>query len=352
MATNVYFPVVGGISTYVRDLAKGLEARGATVRIIAYPTSLSRLPPVLRRLTYPAFAIAVFAAALAMRMRGHRPVIASHSASFVLMANVLAGRLLGLKGIHVFHSPLTAPSRALNRWTPLADAIVYVSNATRELYRTHKVPEAANEHIIGGGIDTAAYARPDAVPGKEAHILNLLFVGRICEEKGVRELIDAVGQCEAEVKLRIVGNAQTSAQQDYLAAQKARVDADPALASRVGFVGPRHGADLIDEYHAADVFVLPSIWEEPAPMVIAEAQAAGLPVLAFATGGLAERIAEGRDGWLVPRGDTVALAGAIDRLAANRDLVRHAGRAAADKAAAEFDLATMAERFAKVASGL
>ena len=85
---------------------------------------------------------------------------------------------------------------------------------------------------------------------------------------------------------------------------------------------------------ATDVLVVPSTWYENAPLVISEAFAAAVVVVASNQGALAEKVRDGIDGLLFPRGDAAALAAVLQRLAGDQGLVdrlrlgapRHASR--------------------------
>ena len=78
---------------------------------------------------------------------------------------------------------------------------------------------------------------------------------------------------------------------------------------------------LAHVYGQIDVLVVPSIWDENSPLVVHEAFAAGIPVVASNVGGLCEVIADGIDGLLLPAGEPAALAAAIARLVEDPALV-------------------------------
>jgi glycosyltransferase involved in cell wall biosynthesis len=98
--------------------------------------------------------------------------------------------------------------------------------------------------------------------------------------------------------------------------------ATAAIADRLRIAGPRTGAELQLEYHGADLLVVPSR-AETYGMVVTEALAAGLPVLATAVGGIPEalgRTAVPLPGLLVPAEDASALAAALVRWLTDADL--------------------------------
>jgi len=108
-------------------------------------------------------------------------------------------------------------------------------------------------------------------------------------------------------------------------AELERLVASRGLASRVRFLG--HREDVPALLAASDLFVLPSR-SEAFPNGAMEAMAAGLPVIASAVGGLLDLIDQGRTGVLVSPDDPVALAGAIDMLAAASERAAALGAAA------------------------
>src|ERR1051325_10801161 len=79
-------------------------------------------------------------------------------------------------------------------------------------------------------------------------------------------------------------------------------------------------SELASRYRDSDVFVFPTIWEEPFGLVPLEAMACGTPVIATGTGGSGEFLVEGYNCLLVPPGDAHALAAAVRRLAEDGEL--------------------------------
>lgn len=98
------------------------------------------------------------------------------------------------------------------------------------------------------------------------------------------------------------------------------------LGVRAAFRLPGHRADVPDLMQAFDVFVLPSIDMESCPNVILEAMGAGLPVIGTDVGGVAEIVAEGATGRIVPPGEPVALAEAVGALLGDPALRQEMGR--------------------------
>jgi glycogen synthase len=96
--------------------------------------------------------------------------------------------------------------------------------------------------------------------------------------------------------------------------------------------------------------VLPSLYEELGTVLL-EAMQAALPVVASKTGGIPDVIEDGVNGLLVPPGDPEALARAIDRLLADRDLARRLSEGAQEQGK-DYDWEVLAERVLKIYRGV
>ncbi len=143
-----------------------------------------------------------------------------------------------------------------------------------------------------------------------------LYVGRLSPEKGVLTLLEAWRGID--YPLRVVGDGPLAA--------RLRAEA-PA---NVAILGPRPPAAVAEEMARAAFLVAPSVCYEGFPMVIAEAYAHGLPVLAADLGGLAEIVEDGVTGRRFAPGDAAALAACVARLrAAPEDCARMGAQARA-----------------------
>jgi glycosyltransferase involved in cell wall biosynthesis len=133
----------------------------------------------------------------------------------------------------------------------------------------------------------------------------LCYVGRLSEEKGVEWLVSAMGTIHARaprVHLYIVGTGP-------LHESLKQKSAHAAWASYIHFVG--HRPNVFEVLRSVDCLVLPSR-SEGCPLVVLEAMAAGVPVIATAVGGTPELIESEKSGILVAHGDTPALALAVE----------------------------------------
>jgi glycosyltransferase involved in cell wall biosynthesis len=136
----------------------------------------------------------------------------------------------------------------------------------------------------------------------------ILFVGRLNAEKGILSLVEMLARLSGERwQATIVGDGPLRDRTRELADRR-------GLGGRLEFVGEAAADDLASHYRACDIVVLPSLAPESFGMVGVEAMSFGRPIVAFDSGGVAEWLRDGVNGYAVPPGDTDALAAAVRRL--------------------------------------
>lgn len=192
-------------------------------------------------------------------------------------------------------------------------------------------PEKLVVHHIG--VDTALFA-PDAAPREPAQIL---FVGRLVAKKGLTHLLAVMPRLQAElddVELVVAGDGPL--------ADEAHAEAD-RLGARVRWLGVQTPEQVRELMRRATVFCAPSVVAgdgnaEGLPMTIVEAQASGLPVVAFPSGGSAEGIRHGETGFVAPAKDEKALGDFLLELLRDPAKRETFSRAARQWVLDEFDL--------------
>ena len=193
-------------------------------------------------------------------------------------------------------------------------------------------------HLLPVGVDLACV--PDRVPGGPG-LLRVLCVARLVPWKGLHHLISALRLCAGPMVLDVVGDGPMRAELEALA----EATAPPGS---VRFHGAADAATVRVFLARCDVLALPSIEvdgnAEAQGLVLQEAQAAGVPVVATRVGGVPEGVLDGLSGLLVPPGDPAALATAIDVLAADPDLRRRMGRAGRRLVEQRFDQRVLIDR--------
>lgn len=189
--------------------------------------------------------------------------------------------------LHV-HNPLTVAPRNLNGL--LADRVVFVSEAHRSA--TPGLDTLRRKTVVlPNSVDTACFAAGRSIReslGIDPSHLVIGTVAQISRRKGIDLLLEVARRLLAardDVRFVIVGH--TGVEEESFAGQMRKLAQAPPLAGRVSFLGSRD--DIPDLMASMDVFFLPTR-AEPFGMVIIEAMAAGLPVVATRTGGIPEII--------------------------------------------------------------
>lgn len=211
-----------------------------------------------------------------------------------------------------------------------ADRIIANSQYTKAELEAMRIPGAAIAVVYPGYdlplTDTRA---PEPREARDRTALKLLTVANITPLKGLDTLIEALQRLrEPAVSLEIIGDEQCDPR--YSRRLKARV-ARSGLENRVRFHGRLPPTRLASFYADADIFVLPSHCEAFG-IVVAEAMAFGLPIVATRCGGIPELVTDGENGFLVPPNDGESLARAIQTLTADPALRARYGRRSSEKA--------------------
>jgi glycosyltransferase involved in cell wall biosynthesis len=122
----------------------------------------------------------------------------------------------------------------------------------------------------------------------------MVFSGRITKEKGVSELIDAMIRLKkhANIKLLIIGSpfyGDTANEDDFVRELKRKAE---TLKGRIIFTGFIPYSEIPQYLKLSDIAVIPSLWDDPCPNTVLEAQAMGLPIITTRRGGIPEEVTE------------------------------------------------------------
>jgi starch synthase len=384
LLTREYPPdVYGGAGVHVEYLARNLRPL-ADVRVRCFgddraeegvtgyrePPGLDAANPALRTM------------GIDLEMAAHcagTSVVHSHT-WYANLAGHVAKLLHGVPHVVTAHSlePLRpwkaeqlGGGYALSSWierTALeaADAVIAVSaGMLRDVLAAYPTLTPDRVHVVHNGIDTAQYS-----PDRGTDVLDRLgidptrpsvaYVGRITRQKGLPYLLRAARTLPPEAQLVLLAGAPDTPE---IGAEVEALATD--LRERRGGVVwvqemlPK--PEVIQVLSHATVFVCPSIYE-PMGIVNLEAMACETAVVATATGGIPEVVADGSTGLLVPIAQTMDgtgtpvdpdrfvadLADAINSLLADPDRALALGRAGRQRAVEHFSWATIAERTIEV----
>jgi len=368
MVSDVYFPRVNGVSTSIETFRRTLLAQGVEVQLVVprYGDE-SEEPGIIRvagrpvpgdredrLLGWRAMHAAVRAAAQDCDLIHVQTPFVAH------YAGVKAARQLGLPVLATYHTLFEEYLQHYAPWLPAAwlrgqaralsrrqcnqlDAVIVPSSAMRQRLENYGVTVPL--HVLPTGIPLAQFAGGDGPAFRLRHGIDparplALFVGRVAHEKNIGFLLAAVQEARQslpEVLLLIAGEGP--AMRDLQAKTL-----ELGLGDAVKFIGYLdRGRGLPDCYAAADIFVFASRTETQG-LVLLEAMAAGLPVVALAEMGTVDILAPGR-GCVVPPATPAAFGRAVADLLSQPTLWRRLAEVA-PRYAAEWSDAAMAERLA------
>ena len=338
---------ISGSEAHLLTLLPDLRARGWDIRFVHLHENEPGAAEFAQRLTEAGVPVegirllraagpVAFAPVLRLVRRAKPQILHTHlvHADFYgLVAGTLARVPVRVSTKHGFNSfrerrTFALADRGVARLAHLQIAIS--GGLARYLAETEGFDEAAFE-VVHYGIATGPEPAPYAGGSR------LLCVGRLVPVKGIETLLRAFAAAlreQPDLTLDIAGDGPLRAELESLAT-------DLGLAGSVRFLGRVEGIGA--EMEKAAAVVVPSLGEGFG-MVALEAAERGRPVIASAVGGLPEIVDDGRTGVLVPSRDVPVLAAAMVEMV--RDPARAAalGRAARERALAEFSLARCADR--------
>ena len=222
-----------------------------------------------------------------------------------------------------------------------ADRVIAVSAQMRGDILTHFRVEPERVVVIHNGVDAEAFARTERRDALARHGVRepyALFVGRISEQKGIFQLLDAARTLPAGVQLVLCASSPDTPE------LLARLEAAAAGRPDIRWINAMLPVpEVVQLYSHAAVFVCPSIYE-PFGLINLEAMACGTPVVASRVGGIPEVVVDGETGRLVEPGDVAALAQALREALADPERARRMGEAGRRRVEAHFSWERIADR--------
>ena len=348
-------PLMGGLSAQGHDvvgvcsggaLADAARAQGHRIEVVAIPRRLS-----------PTRMFAAYRALVRLFRRERFDIVHVHTPVAAFIGRLAAARARVPRVVYTahgfyFHERMLGPRRWLflaAEWVAgrVTDTLFTQAEEDAATARRYRLCRRGDVVAIGNGSDPAIFRPDDGTAGTgvratlgtpETRVV-IVTIGRLVEEKGYPELLEALRDVDAE--LWAIGARLESDHAAPIEAAVAAVAHDPGRKDRVRFLGYR--GDAAELLRAADIFTLPS-HREGMPRSMVEAMLTGLPVVATDIRGAREEVVAEQTGLLVPVGDATALAAALNRLVHDAALRRRLGEAGLRRARAHYDEATVVAR--------
>lgn len=308
-----YSPSTGSaVMTVIHELSRCHDAEGGRTDVVVsqgtysdhYPVGRAVSVPASRPPTKPMKVIDALAGRLRLprwfSAQAYQPAVAAIAPDF--------------EGVVFVHNgPEALP--LIRRRAPRSRVYLYAHN---DLFKTYRINEAqrllsqatgmicVSDYILkitAAKVPTLSDKLSVVVNGVNINLFKpataplvnpepvILFVGRMIEEKGAHVLIEAAKQLVQQgvsFKLRIVGSAGFTDKSPLSAYEcKLREEAEP-IKQYIEFTPFVDRAEIAKVYHRSDVLCVPSVWQEPLGLIVAEGMACGLPVVASDRGGISE----------------------------------------------------------------
>jgi len=367
MLTNTYPPIVSGVARSVVAFAEEYRRRGHEVRIIAPEPDDETLTdepnvvrvPAIQHFNGSEFPLPVPSPGLVSTavdefqpdvIHAHHPFFMGNTA--VRMARsrsvplVFTHHTMWDQYTHYTGAESTAAARFIGAWVAgyanMCDAVIAPSQSVAAMLRERGV-ETPME-IIPTGVDVARFSAGDGQRFRQKHAipgdaLVAGYVGRLAQEKNLEFLAKSVARFLAahpEACFLVVGAGPC---EDDIR----RAAASEGVADRLLLTGLCQGAELIDAYHALDVFVFASQTETQG-MVLTEAMAAGKPVVALDGPGVRDVVQDRFNGRLVSLEHHQLFVHALSWVASLPPRERAALSSAARRTAERFSMPRQARR--------
>ena len=298
-----------------------------------------------RLIEVPFLVVALLVATLRAVDRHHEVVLNPHWIVPSGLIALVVGRLTGVPYVVTGHGADAYTLRgglAGRVKQVVVDRAAAVLPVSADIARTLGLEGAP---VLRMGVDTRAIRR--AVGTRHAEPGLLVYLGRLADKKGVDVLIEAMAQLPG-ARLEIVGSGPAGPALEDMVVRL-------GLAERVRFAGklPKH--EVLSMLARAMAVVIPSRVGadgdmEGTPVVLGEAMAAGVPVVASDLGGLGECIEHGETGLLVAPDDVDGLAATLRAVLDGSVDLEAIGRAAADNAQHLLDIGSVGAAYARVLS--
>jgi 1,2-diacylglycerol 3-alpha-glucosyltransferase len=366
MLTNTFTPHVGGVARSVEAFAAEYRRRGHRVLVVApdfpgmppHEADVVRIPAVQRFNTSDFSVVLPVSGLLGRVLDAFQPgIVHAHHPYLLGMTAVRVARFRALPLVFTHHTryeeythyvPGDSPAlrrfvvELSTRYANLCDRVFAPSESIETMLRERGVRTPID--VVPTGVDVERFARGDgerfrAEIGIPPRAFVIGHVGRLAPEKNLGFLAEAVAECLGRVPNGHFLVAGVGPSRETILVACAR----SGLGERLHLAGVLEPTHLADAYDAMDVFAFAS-HSETQGMVLTEAMAAGVPVVALDAPGVREVVRDGENGRLLHEETRAAFASALrwvaERPSGEAQALQGAARATADR----FSMARTADK--------
>ena len=331
MVSPCYYPVKGGTETTVRNLAIVLNKNHVQTDVMTFNVNQNRKPKWQGK-TEKINGIIIYRIPALKWINSYR---------FTAGVNFIPGRFSNILKkydiIHFHEFELSFPFFSCIVRKP---KIIHLHGINYNFLKRHHISRFLLKHLahlyisiskrmtnelvdLGIPYSKIVYL-PNSVdtnlfkPGEQKEENMLLFVGRISQSKGLHILLESLRRLNDPIRLIIIGPPDWDVNY-YQSILKMIADENRRGIHEIKYLGAKEQSELVEWYQKASLFVLPS-FIEGFPVTLLEALSCETPVIATPVGGIPEIIKNHQTGLLIPTGDSIRLAKAIQYLLENEDV--------------------------------
>ena len=365
LVTNTYLPHVGGVARSVDSFSRSYRQRGHRVMVVAptFPDMPMREQDVFRITAWQRFNASDFSVALPVypglsaALDSFKPdIVHAHHPFLLGMTALRLARYRDLPLVFTHHTRyeqythyVPGDSPALKRFA-VALATRFANNCEQVFAPSERIATLIRRRgvtspsaVVPTGVDIELFAHGDGqafrqrwgIP-EDAFVVGHL--GRLAPEKNLQFLAESITELlirKPSARALIIGGGPSENQMRAVFVRH-------RVADRLHTVGVLQQKPLADALHAMDVFAFASRTETQG-MVVTEAMAAGLPVVALDASGVREVVVDGRNGRLLQAADTTMFSSALDWVAGLSGPERSALQQQARDTAARFSMVRCAD---------
>lgn len=228
-----------------------------------------------------------------------------------------------------------------------AEYLICVSGDTKKWFlRVFGRKHLRKIRVIPGGVDLEQYNHdaPVKIIDRKYNLAGknvVIFVGKLTQPKGAIYLVKAAPKIKGEVFILGSGDEEKSLNQ-YIKAKKIK------NVHMMGYFGKEYVNELREFYRRAEVFVIPSIWDEPLGLVVLEAMASGTPVVGSKKGGIPLAVKNNINGFLIRAKSAKAIYQAVNKILRDPVMRKRMGVAARKIVEEKFSWKLIAERYERI----